>query len=224
MNDINTPPTGEGAPAPQPTIPAAPEGAPAPQPAAPVETTPQNVPPVRNNLPDNKDAVIKRLQDKIKAQEATPAAPPAPNADGTTPPPAPQGMTKEQITEIAQSVLQESLGGRMKQLDSIAEGQADQEVDAFILKNPVYAEHAETIKNYFKHPSRAQVPLENIAYEVFGAAAMKAAQQQAAEEEVNANTPASGFPLPQSGVAPKKNWAGSTREELEAEKNRLLQS
>jgi len=225
MTDTTTTPppapaAGETGGTPPPTPPAGSAGAQPPTPPA-GETPPQtqNVPPTRQTPQDNKDAVIARLQAKIKKFDAQPPA--APPAGGETPP---TGITEAQVAQIAQTAVQEAFGGKMQQIDSIASGQQDQDVDNFIQKNPMYAAQAETIKSYYKHPSRAQVPLESIANEVFGAAARDAMIAQQAGQEAANNMPAIGVMPQQTGVAPKKDWTGVSHQDLEAEKSRIERS
>ena len=191
--DPNAAPKGEG------------EGTPK-KPEEKIET-----PPTRN---DPKDHIIKRLKDK----QAKPATPPL-DKDGN-----PITPVSEDDEEAIKRVVEKMYGPKLDALDANAAGAVDQnmdrEVDTYIQKNPVFKPYEEEIRQYFKDPSRSQIPLESVVNEIFGAAVIKNLKKEQADNNAGQFN-LSGRAIPQTKPNTGKDWGAASKEELDAEVARV---
>lgn len=103
-----------------------------------------------------------------------------------------------------------------------AEAEDEQEVKQFINDNPDFAKYEKKVKNFMKHPSRSQMPIKSIFYEVAGDDLMKIGAQRAkkAEDEANRNNAGGGSARGDDDGA-KVDYSTMTAEEFEKKREEV---
>lgn len=103
-----------------------------------------------------------------------------------------------------------------------AEAEDEQEVKQFVNDNPDFAKYEKKVKNFMKHPSRSQMPIKSIFYEVAGDDLMKigAARAKKAEDEANRNN-AGGGSARGDDDGGKVDYSTMTAEEFEKKRNEV---
>lgn len=116
-------------------------------------------------------------------------------------------LTPEEEAKIAR-VIEKRYGDKLKVVDTIAssteEDHLKQEVSELIGKEPQFKEFESKILKWAKHPSRANMPLKAIAYEVAGERLMELGAQR--EREARKEAEAS-----KTGGATARKPEGSTK-------------
>ena len=192
-------------------------GEPKPDPKGEGEGTPKEPeekiesPPTRK---DPKDHIISRL----KKKQAAPATPPV-DKDGKLITP-----VSEDDEAAIERVVKKLYGGKLDALDENAKGAIDQnmdrEVDTYIQKNPVFKQYEKEIRQYYKDPSRANIPLESVVNEIFGAAILTNMKKEQADKNAGQFNLV-GTAIPQTPKNTGKDWGNATNEEIAAEEARV---
>lgn len=95
-----------------------------------------------------------------------------------------------------------------------------QEVTAFLEENPDFTPFAGKVERLMKHPSRRQIPVSAIFYEVAGQQLLKMGADRARKADAEARGTQSGGDSNREGTAPI-DWSSATPEQVAAEKQRL---
>jgi hypothetical protein len=106
------------------------------------------------------------------------------------------------------------------------EGSVDSEVDDFISKDPNgkhFEPYKDKIKNWAKHPTRKNLPISTIAYEIAGPELLKLGAKMAAEADAEAAEGDSpGSSSRKSTEGGKKSFWDMTPEEFAAEQQKVM--
>jgi len=99
----------------------------------------------------------------------------------------------------------------------------DRDVKDFLAENPDFKPFEAKVRRYIKHPSRSHLPVKAIFYEVAGDKLMKIGADRKGKADEEAKTSQTGGGSNRAGGEGGKNINDMTKEEFEAEQNRVRQ-
>lgn len=105
-------------------------------------------------------------------------------------------------------------------IDQHLADQDAQEVTSFLEGNPDFAPYTSQVERWMKHESRRQIPVDELFYAAAGKHLLKMGADRVRKADAAAKDTQSGGASNRQGVAPI-DWSKATREELEAEKQRV---
>ena len=212
------------------------EQTPTPAPAAAVETT--GTPAPADATPDKPPAPATPPVNQPPVEPPIRQVPPSPDAPNsekaafrvenkgqpTTPPATPvNDFPTTQVSELHQKLdnltgaVEKTIQNQSKLENKQAiEQQINTDVNKFLATNPAYSELAETVKSWAKHEAYAQIPIENIFYQVAGKdnAKLGAENAKMLADKADKATTAPGQPAPQT--KPESNVMNMTDKEFDA--------
>jgi hypothetical protein len=158
-----------------------------------------------------KDFIIERQQKKLEKANAKKAD----DEDGG------DGSSDDDIDEEDEKVIKKVASKMFAPIieKQIAE-EDETEVQQFVANNPDFKPYEAKVKVFMKHPSRRELPIESIFYEVAGKDLLKlgAARSKAADDEARENSAGGGDG---GGEDTKVKVEDMTQEEFTAYKNSL---
>lgn len=163
-------------------------------------------PPVRTRM-SSKDYIIARQRAKIAKQQKANGDDDDESDDDIAP------EDEELITKVVAKKFAPII-------DRTQQAENEKEIAEFIEKNPDFKPFVAKVKRYIVHPSRRNLPVESIFYEVAGQDLLKigAQRQQKAEEEARKTQTGGGSA--RGGGNEKTAWDLSEKE-FEAEKEKV---
>lgn len=164
-------------------------------------------PPTRSRM-SSKDFIIARQRAKISKQQKADKNDDESDDDDDIAPEDEELITKVVAKKFAPII------------DRTQEVENEREISDFIAKNQDFKPFVAKVRRYINHPSRRNLPVESIFYEVAGESLLKigAQRQQKADEEARQTQTGGGSA--RGGGGEKSTWALS-EEEFEAEKEKV---
>lgn len=105
-------------------------------------------------------------------------------------------------------------------LDKAQSTEDDREISEFVAKNPEFKPFEAKVRRYIAHPSRRQLPVESVFYEVAGRGLLKIGADRQKKADEDAKQTQTGGGSGRSGEGGKTAWDMS-KEEFEAEQARV---
>lgn len=205
------------------------------EPTAKDKTKVDEEPPVRKT---KQDYILERKERQLaKAKAKSEEAPKSqdkkeeekPNADQDGEGDQEEDLTPEESKKFEKFVAKR-YGKHFEKVEEFAqkdyEGSVDSEVDEFISKDPGgkhFEPYRDKIKAWAKHPSRKNLPISTIAYEIAGPELLKLGAKIAAEADAEAAEGDSpGSSSRKSAEGGKKGFWDMTPEEFAAEQQKVM--
>ena len=105
-------------------------------------------------------------------------------------------------------------------VDKSLKAEDDQEVAAFLVENPDFKPFEAKARRYMQHPSRRQLPVKSIFYEVAGDKLIKIGADRAKAADEKAKNTQTGGGSNRAGEGAKNDWA-LPKDEFEAKQERI---
>ncbi len=192
------------------------------------DSTDDEEPPVRKS---DLEYILERKSrqvEKLKEQLSKNTTPPAKNGEGDG---AEDDFSQEEMDKFRR-MSEKIYGDKFKTVDQLAQrtmnDAVNSDVTTFLKQDPhadLLTEFESKIRKYAQHPSRAQVPIDELVWGIAGkklitlaAESVRKAQKAASESKMGGNS--ARKPNLSSG---KKDYATMSKEEFEAETARILQ-
>jgi len=159
-------------------------------------------PPVRNK----RDFIINRLQHKREKKEAAGEGAGEGGDEGDDPD-YPDPEDEKRILKV----FNKHYGGKISKID---EGENERELDQFFAKpeHAKFKEQEATIRRWWKHPSRNNLPIKSVAYEVMGESLLAAGAKQERKANEEGKKTGSGGHSSRGSMPKKDAWGESPQE------------
>ena len=162
-----------------------------------------------------KDYIIERKNKQIEKLKAKATTPP----DSIVPDDEDDEDIADADKTLVKKVVQKEFGHYFSELE---EQKLDAEISKFVSDNEIFKPYEAKIRKFASHPTRRQIPLKAIAYEVAGDDLLRKGAEMSKAADAKASAKATPNGGNRGSAQAKKDWGSMTNEEFIKERDKIL--